>query len=103
MARASQTESEQNSSSRLQIPTVSHTRSRSYDLDSRTSNRTIFEPEPVVGSNGAVSEEPQFPSLGVDLPVVNDLPRDSSDGSLAAGNTDLDTNSVSMVGEAYKY
>ena len=76
-------------------------RSRSYDLDSRDSNSTVFEPIPrpisvqreqasvlvnsgiiavsgggAEGRDGAVVtiEEPEFPRLGVDQPVVNELP-----------------------------
>ena len=71
-------------------------RSRSYDLDSRESSRTVFEPIPrpisvqqeqpsvPVSSSGAegrdgsgavtVEEQPEFPRLGVDQPVINELP-----------------------------
>ena len=55
-----------------------HQRSRSYDLDSRSSNRTIFEPQP----NGSITtEEPNFPNLGVENPVINDLHSNSATNS----------------------
>lgn len=74
-------------------------RSRSYDLDSRDSSSTVFEPIPrpisvqrgqasvsinsgtinrggAEGRDGVVVtiEEPEFPRLGVDQPVANELP-----------------------------
>ncbi len=61
-----------------------HQRSRSFDLDSRNSNRTIFEPEPVPGLGSHTNapettqnhdeQEVQFPSLGVEYPVLTNLP-----------------------------
>ena len=71
-------------------------RSRSYDLDSRDNSSTVFEPvsihistkggmqattppppgsDEMGGAEGVVTvEDPEFPRLGVDQPVINELP-----------------------------
>ncbi len=89
-------------------------RSRSYDLDSRDSSSTVFEPIPrpisvqrgqdsvlIKGGIGAINgggaegrdngavvtiEEPEFPRLGVDQPVVNELPSRRERGGTRSTN-----------------
>ena len=92
-------------------------RSRSYDLDSRDNSSTVFEPIPrpisvqreqvstlvnsgviTVNRGGAEGrdstvvtiEEPEFPRLGVDQPVMNELPsrRERSTQPTNQQNTD---------------
>lgn len=73
-------------SQHLSAPLSQQHRSQSYNLDSRDSNDTVFEPLPVTGtvetpisSSTAVNVlqeeavEP-FPHLGVDQPIHNELP-----------------------------
>lgn len=97
-------------------------RSRSYDLDSRDSSSTVFEPIPrpisvqrgqasVLVSGSAITvnrgggaegrdgtvvtiEEPEFPRLGVDQPVVNELPsrRERSSGTQLTNQQQQNTN-----------
>ena len=55
-----------------------HHRSQSVDLDARNNSRTVFEPAPVGSTTAATTDELQFPTLGVDQPVMNDLPSSSS-------------------------
>jgi len=70
-----------------------HRRSQSYDMDARNSSRTVFEPVPVpvestgmtVNSNSTTNvntEEPQFPNLGVEQSIENDLPYSRSQSQL---------------------
>ena len=96
-------------------------RSRSYDLDSRDNSSTVFEPIPrpisvqrgqgsvSINSGGVVStvnrggaegrdgavvtiEEPEFPRLGVDQPVVNELPSRRERGGGAQSTNQQDAN-----------
>ena len=58
-----------------------HHQSQSVDLDARSNSRTVFEPAPVRSTTAATTDELQFPTLGVDQPVMNDLPSSSSSSS----------------------
>ena len=71
-------------------------RSRSYDLDSRESSNTVFEPLPTPANNveegqQLVVEEPEFPRL-TDQPVENDLPSRSTTNATSS-TTDASSNS----------
>lgn len=58
-----------------------HHQSQLVDLDTRNNSRTVFEPAPVGSTTTATTDELQFPTLGVDQPVMNDLPSSSSSSS----------------------
>ena len=91
-------------------------RSRSFDLDSRESSSTVFEPaprssltkarQPIVtitvlpgsedtgGAEGqddnvVMMDEPEFPRLGIDQPVVNDLPSRRQEGAQVGAGGDI--------------
>ncbi len=99
-AEVNATSEEPNQVSSAHHPTIIHQRSRSYDLDSRRSNRTIFEPEPQFTlEDHASTSSPgdnadhgvQFPTLSVDYP---DIPSDSGEQTAEQGDGDEATNTT---------
>ena len=78
---------------------------RSYNMDARDDGATVFEPDPVAEVRAAetASEEPQFPNLGVDHPIVNELPSSSSGSGRSRSETHSLATSTSATAATSSY
>ena len=78
-----------------ETPTNSSIQRRSYNPDSQDNSATAFEPDSVTEVRPVeTTEEPQFPNLGVDHPIVNDL---SSGGGRSRSETHSSAASTSAT------